>query len=90
MDLSKAILWYKRGYEKGDADCACNLATCYYKGKGIEQNIEKAKEIFLAFSEYNTQNQRNLGVIFYKGTPSCKPNEEEAIYWFTKAQIMEI
>ena len=85
MDLSKAILWYKRGYEKGDADCACNLATCYYKGKGIEQNIEKAKEIFLAFSEYNTQNQRNLGVIFYKGTPSCKPNEEEAIYWFTKA-----
>ncbi len=85
MDLSKAITWYVKGTEMGDADCACNLATCYYKGKGIAQDLDKAKELFLEFAEYNTQNQKNLGVIFYKGTPLCNPNEERAIYWFTQA-----
>ena len=85
IDLGKAITWYTKGTEMGDADSACNLAFCYYNGKGIAQDIEKAKELFLKYSEYNTEIQKNLGVIYYKGTPSCKPDEEKAINWFTQA-----
>ena len=83
--MGKAITWYTKGTEMGDADSACNLAFCYYNGKGIAQDIEKAKELFLKYSEYNTEIQKNLGVIYYKGTPSCKPDEEKAINWFTQA-----
>lgn len=84
-DLSKAFNWYFKGADLGDAECACNLAFCYYKGIGTIQNIDKAKDLFLLHSEYNALIQKNLGVIYYKGTPKCKPNEKEAIRWLTKA-----
>lgn len=83
--LSKSVSWYKKGAEKGDADCACNLAFCYYKGSGVERDVEKAKELFLEHSDYSSLVQRNLGVIFYKGTSTSSPDEENGVYWLTQA-----
>ncbi len=85
QSLEQAICWYKRGAEMGDADCACNLGFCYYRGKGIFKDIDKAKEIFLKYSYYSDAVQRNLGVIFYKGTKTTKPDVESAIYWLNQS-----
>lgn len=82
---SKAISWYQKGAEYGDADCVCNLAHCYYKGIGIEKDVDKARELFLSVSEHNALIQKNLGVIYYKGTKQNAPDEEQAIHWFSVA-----
>ena len=80
-----AVGWYRKGSEMGDADCTCNLGFCYYKGNGVEKDIDKAKELFLEHSDYNSMVQRNLGIIFHEGTPTCEPDEEKAVYWLTRA-----
>ena len=82
---TNAISWYRIGSDLGDEDCTCNLAFCYYKGAGVVKDLDKAKVLFLSCSEYNSLVQKNLGVIYYKGTETCKPDKEQAIYWLTKA-----
>ena len=38
--------WYRKSAEQGDADAQYNLGCCYKNGQGVEQNIDKAKELF--------------------------------------------
>ena len=84
-NLLEAVSWYEKGASKGDPECACNLGFCYYIGKGVEKDFDRAKDLFLAHSDYNSEIQKNLGVIYYKGTRTCKPNIEMAKKWFVKA-----
>ena len=37
-DAKSAIKWYTRGFEKGCAFCAADLAIMYQKGYGIKKN----------------------------------------------------
>lgn len=85
QNISKAIFWYRNGAEMNDSECTCNLAFCYYSGKGVTKDFDKAKELFLTHSDYNSEIQKNLGIIFYKGTPTCKPDNIQAKYWFSKS-----
>lgn len=85
MDLELAISWYRKGAAMGDSDCVCNLGYCYFKGLGVKQDADKAVELFLPNAEYNKFVQRNLGIIYYQGTPTCPPDETKAILWLTKA-----
>ena len=38
----KAVYWFTLAAEQGDAAAQCNLATCYLKGQGVEQNRPEA------------------------------------------------
>ena len=42
----EAVKWYRKSAEQGDADAQYNLGCCYKNGQGVEQNIDKAKELF--------------------------------------------
>lgn len=43
-DYKKAVYWFSKAAEEGNAYSQCSLGVCYEKGKGIEKNINKAKE----------------------------------------------
>lgn len=84
-DLDQAVKWYKEGAESGDPSCACNLGFCYCNGVGTPRDIDKARDLFLEYSEFSPVIQKNLGVIFCKGTAACPPDEKQGVHWLKKA-----
>ena len=44
QDYTKAMEWFEKGAELGDADSMGMLAAMYSNGNGVEQDYEKAKE----------------------------------------------
>lgn len=47
QDLSKAVFWYGKGTEINDPRCIYGLGACYYFGDGVEQDLNKAHELFV-------------------------------------------
>ena len=45
-DAQQAIKWFERAYENDIDGAAYYLGRCYAEGKGIIQNIDKAKDLF--------------------------------------------
>ena len=43
--VEKGIEIIRNAAEKGNADAQCNLGICYYKGQGVERDLDKAKEM---------------------------------------------
>lgn len=84
-DPEQAVRWYKEGAESGDPSCACNLGFCYCNGVGTPRDLDKARELFLEYSEFSAAVQKNLGIIFLKGTASCPPDEQKGIHWLSIA-----
>jgi len=41
-DLEKAIYWYTKAAEQGNASAQNNLGNSYFKGEGVERDVEKA------------------------------------------------
>lgn len=67
IDYKKANAWWYRAYKAGNADALSNIGVLYRDGKGVEQNLEVAYNIFLivhmrSLGGQNTQirNNRNL------------------------------
>lgn len=70
--------WFDPEADFEDPVVQCEIATCYYYGKGIERNYEKARE----WNEKSAaqgyyKGILNLGINYYFGN-GCEENEEEA------------
>ncbi len=46
LDLAKAVYWYTKSAENGNAEAKCLLGYCYREGIGVEKNLEKAVALF--------------------------------------------
>ncbi|HIU97479.1 MAG TPA: sel1 repeat family protein, partial [Candidatus Ornithoclostridium faecigallinarum] len=44
QDWQKAVEWYAKAAEQGDAVAQCNLGICYANGQGVKQDRQKAIE----------------------------------------------
>ena len=79
------MYWYTKSAEQGNAAAQYNLGLCYYEGKGVKQDYEKAVYWYTKSAEqgYDVA-QNNLGVC-YKNGQGVKKDYERAIYWFEKA-----
>ena len=45
-NLNKAVLWWKKGADMGDAHSQNYLASAYLKGEGVGKNAERAIELW--------------------------------------------
>ena len=58
----------KENAEKGDDEAQFQLGWCYYDGRGIEKNYEKAFEWFQKSADQNnSKGQYNLAVCYEEG-----------------------
>ena len=84
-DYEKAITWYRKAAEKGNARAQNIMGNRYFNGKGVEQNYVEAVKWYRksamqgwAFAQFN------LGNCYFNGQGVAK-DTGEAISWFTKA-----
>ena len=81
----KAIPIFLSLAERGWAPAQCQLGTCYYYGKGVQQNYYKAFEWYTkAASQGNATAQYNMGTCYLYGYGTTR-NTAKAIEWYTKA-----
>ena len=63
----------------------CNLGFMYGKGQGVEQNWQKAVEMYQKAAEKgNAQAQYNIANCYYNGW-GVEKNLHEAAKWYQKA-----
>ena len=75
----------KKAAKKGDAEAQFQLAFKYYRGKGVEKNLEKTfKWSFQAAEQGHIIAQFNVGNLYDKGE-GVEQDIKEAIRWYTKA-----
>ncbi|MEL7570270.1 MAG: tetratricopeptide repeat protein [Eubacteriaceae bacterium] len=61
------------------------MGVCYYTGKGVEQNYDKAVTSFrIAAEQGHKEAQYFLGLCYYNGN-GLKQDYNEAAKWYSKA-----
>ena len=84
-DYAKAVKWYRKAAEQGDAVAQFNLCYCYYNGLGVPQSYSDAvKWCRKAAEQGNAAAQCNLGYCYYKGT-GVPQSYSDAVKWYRKA-----
>jgi TPR repeat protein len=59
-----AVKWFRKAAEQGHAWAQCNLANCYYNGKGVEQSYEEAMKWFRKAAEQGHADAQLFLVIY--------------------------
>ena len=59
-DDKKAVYWYRKAAEQGDADAQSNLGWMYDNGEGVEEDDEKAVYWFRKAERGHPEAQKNL------------------------------
>ncbi|MDR0908323.1 MAG: sel1 repeat family protein [Spirochaetaceae bacterium] len=88
QDLEKAVYWYTKAAEQGDADAQDFLAECYFNGYGIGNEkypLKKGKYWYEKSAEQgNADAQLWLGCCYFDGD-GTKKEDWKAIRWWLKA-----
>ena len=87
IDYEVAVKLYTKAAEKGDDDGMWRLARCYQKGKGVEENPQKAFEWFKQSADKNNSNGLcDLGVCYHYGY-GVEKNYKRAVELYEKAAL---
>ena len=82
---SKAVTWYRKAAEKGDAVAQNNLGRCYFDGFGVDKDYHEAVMWYSKAAEKgNTIAQINLGGCYFHGNVLDK-DYSEAVKWYRRA-----
>ncbi|PHJ20637.1 sel1 repeat domain-containing protein [Cystoisospora suis] len=82
----KAATWYTRAAEQGSATGLNNLASMFYHGRGCQQDLEKAAELFKkAASKGNVNACYNLGVCYEFGRGVTSEDSDKALQLYRRA-----
>jgi tetratricopeptide (TPR) repeat protein len=77
-NYAKAVMWYKKAAEQGDAEAQDWLGDCYLSGEGVAQDEAQAVKWYRKAAEQgNTEAQISLG--------GCYLGKAEAVKWYRKA-----
>ena len=84
-DYAKAVEWYRKAAEQGNARGQNDLGYCYYSGKGVTKDYAKAVEWYRKAAEQgHATAQNNLGNCYYSGEGVTK-DYAKAVEWYRKA-----
>ena len=92
QSFEKAIEWYSKGKKLGDPRCIYGVGACYHFGDGVEEDKEKAKELFiqaynplLELIEQEKDNPKKqafskfcLGAYYYFGFGNIEKDDKKA------------
>ena len=85
QDYEKAVEWYRKSAEQGDADAQNNLGYCYYNGQGVAQDYEKAVEWYRKSAKQGVAvAQNNLGYFYAQGQGVAQ-DYEKAVEWYRRS-----
>lgn len=84
-DDAKAIEWFLKAAEQGNAKALYNLGGMYESGNGVEKNQERADElIFKAAEKGDAEAQNRVGVRYSSGRGLPK-DPRKAVEWYRKS-----
>lgn len=84
-DINKALPWFQKAADKGDAKAKYELGLCYYHGKGVPQNFEKSFDCFLVAAKSGLDAaQCTIGNMYFHGK-GVEQNHKDAFKWFGRA-----
>ena len=86
LDYHKSAYWLKRAADQGDAASQYNLAIQYFRGFGIEKNLEQAFKYYKLAAEQGhpeAQIQLALRYLYGEGTAISL---DSADYWYKQAE----
>ena len=79
------MYWYQKAAEAGNSDAQFNLALCYERGHGVEQDFSKAVYWYQKAAEAgNSDAQFNLALCYERGH-GVEQDFSKAVYWYQKA-----
>ena len=81
VNYKKAIEWYEKAAEQGDADAQNYLGSIHYNGKNYKKAIEWYE---IAAEQGDAHAQYNLGAIYQRGQ-GVERDYKKAAEWFEKA-----
>jgi hypothetical protein len=88
QDYGKAVLWYQKAADLGDAAAQNNLGLMYLNGLGANQDYSKALELFQKAIDQNggaaSVAQWNLGLMYFEGR-GVQKNYSKAMELFEKS-----
>jgi len=85
-DMKKAVSWFTKAAEQGNAGAQYNLGLCYANGgDGVPKDIEKAIYWYTKAAEQGFAEAQYMLACGYATGDGVPKDMEKAIYWFTKA-----
>lgn len=86
-EYEKAMHWFQTAHSNGDADAAFHLGLMYEEGLGVNQDWEKAKQLYLdAYIEiHHPFAPYRIGQLYEKGNGHFHADISEAIMWYEEA-----
>ena len=85
QDFKQAFIHFEKAKNQGDTKAAVYLGEMYYKGHGVELNLESAvSELHEAAKQGFSKVQYKLGYLHHIGK-GVNQDFDEAIYWYEKA-----
>ncbi|MBP5419901.1 MAG: SEL1-like repeat protein [Bacteroidales bacterium] len=84
QDYKKAVEWYTKAAEQGDARAQCNLGYCYENGRGVEQDYQKAVEWYTKAAEQGYASAQNNLRCCYVLWLGVEKDNKKAFEWITK------
>ena len=86
-DYAKAIAWYAKAADQGNANAQFNLGSMYERGQGVARNYAKAAEWYAkAADQGKAKAQYNLGLMYARG-PGVARDHVQAYMWFNVAAV---
>ena len=93
MNKQKAVKWFRKAAEQGDADAQNFLGLCYLNGDGVSINEQEAERLFrLAVQQDHGWSMYNLGTLLCDNA-AANHNQQlarEGLTWLRKAKEMGI
>ena len=84
-DYTKAMQWYRKAADLGDAEGQYNVAGLYRWGDGVPKSVSEAEKWYLKAAEGGYSSAWNsLGDIYRDGAEGVEKDYAKAMYWYRK------
>jgi len=60
VNPKKAVKWFRKAAEQGDAESQYELARCYYYGFGINENMKEAEKWYREAAKQGHENAKSV------------------------------